>query len=665
MQNKMLNIKVFTLISLITLGIGNSCAQSLKEEKLTANDIRLKYNNDSLIVDLGVGLWGIPMPYDFDGDGKTDLLISCPDFPYKGIYFFKNIGTNENPLFDKAIRKSDIAPNNIKSSVVDNKFCVIEKGTEYIDFPKFLFKNKKEISYTGEILGENYKRSRSNMWSYVDWDADGDQDIIVGIDTWDDYGWDNAYDEKGVWKNGSLHGYVYLLENIDGNYINKGKIEAGGKIIDVYGAPNPCMADFDGDGDLDLICGEFVDGLTWFENIGTRTKPVFSDGKQLKNENGDIRFHIEMIVPVAFDFNNDGHTDLIVGDEDGRIALVKHTGKVKDNMPIFHDPVYLKQKADNLKFGALSTPFSIDWDSDGIEDLIVGNSAGNIAFIKNLTGGENPSWAEPQLLKVDGKPIHIQAGENGSIQGPAERKWGYTVLSVADWDGDGRNDIIINSIWGKIEWFRNTGSDNHLELAAAQPVKVKWDGEPAKPKWNWWNPEPNTLVTQWRTTPVAIDWNRDGLTDLRRIDHEGYLAYYERFRDEKGELWLKPGQRTFYGTNCSLYDHIKGVGNNEPGILRLNQGEAGRSGRRKICFIDWNNDGKLDLVVDSRNAALFENKGEKDGKVFFEYKGNISDIRLAGHTTSPTAVDWNNDGIKDLLIGAEDGHFYIIRNTNK
>ena len=33
----------------------------------------------------------------------------------------------------------------------------------------------------------------------------------------------------------------------------------------------------DGDGDPDLICGEFVDGLTWFENVGTRTEPRFAE----------------------------------------------------------------------------------------------------------------------------------------------------------------------------------------------------------------------------------------------------------------------------------------------------------------------------------------------------------------------------------------------------
>jgi hypothetical protein len=34
---------------------------------------------------------------------------------------------------------------------------------------------------------------------------------------------------------------------------------------------------------------------------------------------------------------------------------------------------------------------------------------------------------------------------------------------------------------------------------------------------------------------------------------------------------------------------------------------------------------------------------------------------LAGHTTSPTFVDWDKDGEMDLLLGAEDGHLYYLR----
>jgi len=629
----------------------------------------IRYNND-VSVGLGVGLWGIPIPVDYDGDGKKDLLVSCPDTPYRGLYYFRNIGTAADPFFDKSVRIHEKGLNNIKYSEFDGKPYVLSPNVEWVDFIHDPYGSQTDIKYTGEVIAKGYRHSRSNMWTYVDWDDDGDRDIIVGVDNWDDYGWDNAYDSEGVWKNGPLHGYVYLLENVDGNYFNRGKIQAGSKVIDVYGAPNPCVADFDADGDLDIICGEFVDGLSWFENIGTRDNPVFAEGRQIGNCRGELRFHVCMIVPVVSDFDQDGFPDLIVGDEDGSIAWVRNTGKVKKSMPVFENICYFKQRGDELKFGALSTPWCCDWDGDGKEDIISGNSAGEITFFRNLTGGDNPSWAAPELFRTKDGVIRIMAGENGSIQGPAEKKWGYTVLSVADWDGDGNKDIIINSIFGKIQWYRNLGKKDRLLLAPAQDVTVAWSGEAPKPVWNWWDPVPGTLTTQWRTTPVAMDWNKDGLMDLVVVDHEGYLAYFERFVDADGKKNLKPGRRIFHSADAPVYSFSlwqpDAPMTDKPSddLLRLNKRIAGKSGRRKICFVDWNGDGRLDLFVDGKNACLYQNVKEEDGHVWLEFKGNISESKLAGHSACPCPSDWDNDGKVDLVLGAEDGHFYRIVNTN-
>ncbi len=72
------------------------------------------------------------------------------------------------------------------------------------------------------------------------------------------------------------------------------------------------------------------------------------------------------------------------------------------------------------------------------------------------------------------------AGENGSIQGPIEAKWGYTTFSVADWDGDGLLDIVLNSILGDVVWLRNAGTRTSPRLAAPQPIEVEWTGPPPR-----------------------------------------------------------------------------------------------------------------------------------------------------------------------------------------
>jgi len=623
---------------------------------------RIAYHNPDITVDLGVGLWAIPLPMDYDGDGDLDLVVSCPDHPFDGIYFFENTeGQVDKPVFEPPVRIAD-KYRNIEISYLDGKPRILIPGKEITGLQTGNLE-EKDIFPVEEILKDFPKKApRFNQWKYVDWDGDGDLDIIVGTDDWSDYGWDNAFDDKGNWTNGPLHGYVYLIKNENGSYENKGRLKAGGEVIDVFGAPSPNFADFDGDGDLDLICGEFLDKLTWFENTGSRENPEYAAGRYLENENGIIHMDLQMIMPTAIDWNGDGHVDLIIGYEDGRVAYLKNTGKVNNNMPVFEDPYYFQQKPDKVKFGALATPFSVDWDGDGDEDLIVGNTAGHIGFIENLDGGYPPKWAKPVLLKAGGKTIHIQAGKNGSIQGPAEAKWGYTTLSVADWNGSGLPDIIVNSIWGKVIWYENIGSRNKPELAAARPVKMDWgEAVPPKPDWFWWDPDTHELATQWRTTPYAIDWNEDGLTDLIMLDHEGYLAYFERTK-KNDELVLLPGKRIFYGEKYSSYRSNGIVTDSLPGLLRLNTQLYGGSGRRKLSFADWDGDGKKDLFINSANITWLKNNGEKDGMIYFSDQGNLSDRKIAGHSTSPTVVDWNKDGIPDLLVGAEDGYFYYLEN---
>ena len=186
--------------------------------------------------------------------------------------------------------------------------------------------------------------------------------------------------------------------------------------------------------------------------------------------------NLQMITPTAVDWDADGDLDLIVGDEDGRVALVRNTGRMNDSAPVFESPRYFRQQADTLKFGALATPYVYDWDGDGDEDIVCGNTAGNIAVFANLGDSDRrqavcPNGMNRDCLNVNAKtvdaepaaalknadqtPFRIMAGPSGSIQGPCEAKWGYTTLSVADWDADGDGDIIYNSILGRVGLLLN------------------------------------------------------------------------------------------------------------------------------------------------------------------------------------------------------------------
>jgi hypothetical protein len=672
----------------VLFAIGAAPEAAAQQKKLPEKLTRLEHNNPSAVVNLGVGLWAWPVVSDLNGDGLPDLVVVAGASPDRGTWYFENTGRRDAAtgmeIFKKAVYlgpgRNDVTP----SYLPDGSVRVTAANYEYPDFLKTGINTKskarQKLPFTAKEVHKTSGRIRGEQWSHVDFDGDGKLDLVLGAGDWTDYGWDNAYDANGRWTNGPLHGFVYIMKNLGTNenprYAEPFRLKADGRDIDQYGMPSPVFGDFRGTGKLDLICGEFVDGLTFYENIGTRENPEYAPGRRLTFAGAPLTMPLEMIVVTAYDWNKDGRLDLIVAQEDGYVALLENTGNIikseqhsnpRDeplvrNMPGFKPPRFFRQEAGHVKFGVLTTPVAVDWDGDGLVDILTGNTAGEMAFIKNL-GGNPVRWASPEFLEADGRRIWIQAGYNGSIQGPAEAKWGYTNIHLADWDGDGLPDIMTNSIIGKILWYKNTGTRAQPKLAAAQPVRAAWDGPAQKPAWNWWDPEGDELVLQWRCTPYMIDIDGDGILDLVAPDHEGYLAFFKHVvRD--GNHFVLPGRRIFRMQGLSEFNS-SGVAKEDgasDGPLRMNYGEAGRSGRRTFEFADWDGDGKPDLLVNTVNINFYKNVSRKPGEWIFKDMGPVDGKKLAGHSTSPTTADWDGDGIKELLVGAEDGFFYLMKN---
>lgn len=625
---------------------------------------QLQYRNPGLEVDLGVGLWAWPIPVDADGDGDLDLVVSCPDKPSNGLWFFENsegkTSDHKFPVFRPG-RFLGRTVHYVMPSYVGSSVRVLSPGFEYRNlFERGLEQREKLPVDVGfhKPAGQQPKgpRVRHNQWRYADYDGDGRTDLVVGIEDWSFYGWDDAWDQSGKWTNGPLHGWVYVFRNTGSEsgpvYESPFRVQAGGRDLDVFGCPSPNFEDFDGDGDLDLICGEFLDGLTWFENVGSRTEPEYGTGVRLRAESGQpLVLDLQMIVPVAIDWDLDQDVDLVTGDEDGRVALLENvTVPGRRGAPVFRAPVYFRQQAETLKCGALATPVGVDWDGDGDTDLVSGNTAGYIEIFRNLSGAgvAEPCWSAGERLRVGAEEFRVQAGPNGSIQGPAEAKWGYTTLSVADWDADGLPDILYNSILGRVSWLKNEGTRAEPRFLESRAVEVEWSGEQPRLGWGWLRSEGSGLLTQWRTTPVTVDLNRDGMMDLVMLDHEGYLAFFERIRRDD-QLILKAPRRAFVDPQ------------GQP--IRLTAGTAGKSGRRKLCATDWDGDGLTDFLLNSANADLLRCVEERSGQWVMVPAGTLAKRNIEGHDVSPTTVDFDGDGVPDFLGGAEDGRFYFLRNS--
>lgn len=622
---------------------GGETARMLEPAMIGAGE-RITYGRAEVRGKLAVGLWAHPAPVDMDGDGDTDLIVGCPDRPSNGIYLFNNIGSNDKPLFDRAAwlgpgKKDLVAADYNGDGFVD----LVYSGGYFSDVAR-----NKLTKPVAVDLKRDYHIGRDDLWFPTDWDGDGKTDLLNGVSDWRDYGWDDAFNEKGEWLRGPLHGYIYFFRNTGSNekptYAAPVLLQANNRTIDQYGSPIPNPVDWLGNGRLDLLASDFIDSITFYRNTGTRRQPELAAGEFLKVNGEVLRMDLCMIQPRVVNWHQDRRPSLIIGEEDGTVSLLENLA-ARGQEPRFAPPRYLEQTDPPLKSGALSRPVAVDWNDDGKLDIIAGNSAGYLQFFENAGSPDRPAFVDHGYLRAGGKTIRHLAGPNGSVQGPAEIKWGYTNPSVADWDLDGKLDILVNDIWGAPVWYQNIGTAAQPELAPARPIEVEWQGSPPKPDWVWWEPKGKQLVTQWRTTPEVVDWDADGLPDLVMLNHQGYLSLFRRTRCQS-KLCLLPPERIFLEPNGRF--------------LNLAAGRAGKSGRKKIEIVDWDGDSDLDLVSDSEEGPIwYENVGSQSRPVM-HHRGTIIKVKLAGHNPTPNAADWNGDGLLDLIVGAEDGFFYYF-----
>ena len=248
---------------------------------------------------------------------------------------------------------------------------------------------------------------------------------------------------------------------------------------------NPAFADLDGDGDQDLLVGEYYGKMQYFENTGSATAPSFA-APQL-NPFGLVSTYYNAF-PAFADLDNDGDMDMLAGEYYGAMKYFENTGSA--TAPQFAAPLVNPFGLDSTYY--LAFPAFADLDDDGDLDLLVGEMYGAMQYFENIGSDSVPSFAPAQT-----NPFGLSS--TGYWASPA----------FSDLDDDGDLDILVGEYYGNMKYFENTGSVSAPQFAAPQL-----------------NPFGLTQVYL-AAFPAFADLDNDGDTDLLVGEAYGAMQYFE------------------------------------------------------------------------------------------------------------------------------------------
>ena len=494
---------------------------------------------------------------DLDGDGIPELLVGTDcwddywpnglewsDFGYRAydaanrwlggplrgyLYSFKNIGTASKPVLErgKPVMAGDnplevygqLAPafgdfgNNGKFDVVCGEFWNILQFGRSIDNSGF-----SDLSLIETEEGTTLELDHCiHFPCAVDWDNDGNLDILVGAED----------------------GYVNFLKNTgtgpDGKPTFKkiGRVETTSPSLHASVLPSPAAHDFNANGLPDLVVGNCSGELLFYPNLGPKDSPLLghetklsAGGKEIlvsAGLTGSIQGPSEKMFgytcPTIADWDGDGIADILMSDVMGRHLFYQNDGGVYP--PKFKTAQTLNYGGKPLETVWRVRPAVVDWQDNGQLHYVALDEEGRLSDYQRHTNSEliNKRF----LTWKNNSPIEFTQDLGGGR--------GRIKLCICDWDDCGRYDLIVGTHARASLPPNDKGAPRHT-TGQAGIFYLKNTGTNAAPIFS----EPRAFLFKGEiismgmhvASPEAVDWTGTGQLGLIVGIEDGSIVWLDR-----------------------------------------------------------------------------------------------------------------------------------------
>mgnify|MGYP001286976086 CR=1 FL=1 len=483
---------------------------------------------------------------DLNGDGLPDIVFA--DMRDEAVTVYLNTGDRDDgglPIFVKDVE--------IPAPVSQNAgICVVDlDGDGVLDlvvnghFIRNLNSNGWPFEPSDPVDLKTGKRL-----SFIDLTGDGRPDALsmpVG-----------GYDQRLVW---------HRNKGKDPIEFNPGEPLAG---IDLEYCSLVC-AMTDGDRPGVLVQHNMYQNLSFFELVGHNSgKPEFTCLGRAESMSAVMSFS-DQAWPCKCDWNGDGVYDLVIGGGYGWPRVVINEGT--NERPAWGEPKLILSEGEPIRIRRDEILFSehwhnmgypypvfVDWDGDGLPDLLLPNETNRILWFRNVGTLDAPKFGPRQFLEVEGYPdsetFRRETGEK--TMGPdmptnpfdEHSPFYYRCgIALADWNADGLMDFIAFDNFSKATLFvQYRDASGKLRLKREGRVKLVDDRE-----------IDDSIVGRtkhWTESFRAVDWDGNGLTDLvYSLAATGKIYLLRNVGTGEEPLFDVPREFKYYGEEMGFTIH--------------------------------------------------------------------------------------------------------------